>query len=478
MKTIHRLPFAILIIFILSSSTTIAQDFEYTLMSDSIACDTFPPPRNLDGYTQDDAARLWWEVPLLNPPENLLGYNLYRNNQLLDYIEYDGADTTFCWDLNVPWPDYFIYKVTALYDLTPCGYPGDTAESDPSNEIELWIGIDFILPFVEDWNTGSFDPNLWTAEENWSVNGDYGNPLPAALFEGSQIDETYAYRLSSYSINCRDHPETSDPYIDGDFYLEFDIKLIDLDTCGIDRMKVQFTDTSMVYQTITEFTDTTNGFPWESHKINITPHVKRKWIKIAFLAEGEGGSIININRWYIDNIKLYRHCNPPRELQWVVFDEIMAWHPPIPHTVVKDANSKELQGYDIYGSDNGYTFLDFTTDTFYMPVQSYDYYYVTAVYDDCGPASNELIGPVTIVEDTPEKGIKLYPNPADESITISASSPILKLSVIHLSGQVLIEKDIDEQQYQINTSSLPNGIYIIEAIVNDRNIRKKFVVRH
>lgn len=476
----NRYCLAILIPFIvvLLSTPAIAQDFEYSMMGDSLACDSFPPPRNLDGYTQDDAARLWWEVPLLNPPENLLGYNLYRNNQLLEYIEYDGADTTFYWDMNTPWYDLYTYYVTSVYDLSPCGFPGDTAESDPSNEKEFWIGIDFMLPFVEDWNTGSFDPNLWDAEENWSINGNYGNPLPATLFTGSQINETYAFRLSSYSINCRDHPGTSDPYVDGDFYLEFDIMLIDLDTCGIDRMRVQFIDTSMVYQTIAEFTDSTEGFTWESHKINITQHVKGEMIKIAFLAEGEEGSTFNINYWYIDNIELYRQCNPPRELQWAVIDEIMSWHPPLPHTIVKDKGNKELQGYNIYYSDGQYHFLTFTTDTFHVLDQSYNSYYVTAVYDDCEPASNELIGHVSIIEKTTESEINIYPNPADEMITISSSSSISQVKLINLSGQVLTEMESDKQEYQLNTSSLPNGIYIIEALVNDRIIRKKFVVRH
>ena len=74
------------------------------LLADSIACDTCPPPRNLDGMTQDDAANLWWQVPLLIDtiisndtnylvPTNLLGYNLYRNNLLLEYLEYIGEDT-------------------------------------------------------------------------------------------------------------------------------------------------------------------------------------------------------------------------------------------------------------------------------------------------------------------------------------------------------------------------------------------------
>lgn len=411
-------------------------------------------------------------------PKNLLGYKLYRNEQFLNYFEYNGNDTTFYWDLNVPWPGYFTYKTTALYDLTPCGYPGDTAESAPSNEKTFYIGIDFILPFVEDWNTGSFDPNLWTHEESWIVSGDFGNPVPTALFDGSEIDSSYSSRLTSYWINCNLHPNTGEPYVDGSFNLEFDIMLNDLDTCGIDKMTVQYIDTSMMYNTIIEFSDTNGSFPWDHHNINITEEVKGKMIKISFLAEGEGGSIININNWYIDNINLYRQCNPPRELQWIVYDEIFAWNPPIPHTPTKDRNAKEFQGYDIYGKEGGYEFLAFTTDTFYIPDQSYEAYYVTAVYEDCEPASNELLGPMEIIENDRHAEIKIYPNPANNQITIEAENNITSLSLIDINGREIFRSEPNKKKSKINTSSLINRIYFVKINIGSEILRKKIIIQH
>ncbi len=411
-------------------------------------------------------------------PENLLGYNLYRNNQFLEYIEFDGSDTTIYWDMNIPWPDFFTYTVSALYDLTPAGLPGDTAESELSNEKEFYVGIDFILPFVEDWNTGSFDPNLWTAEEKWIIDGQYGNPSPTAMFNGSKPDSAYSFRLASHAINCRDHPGTFDPYVDGDFYLEFDIKLNDLDTNGSDKLKVEITD-SLEWQTILEFADSNANFSWESHKINITEFAKGNQIKISFLAEGEGGggNPANFNFWYIDNIQVYRECHPARDLHWVIFEQEMAWSPPLPHTISKNAGRKEFHGYNVYYE---YTLLDFTTDTFYLLDQHYGSgpYTVWALYEDCEGGSNPIYGSIGIQEKQSGTEVAVYPNPANDRISIKASSNISSLKIIDINGRTLISQIPEVKQSQIISSGLPNGVYFIELIIKNEMVRKKIIIHH
>ena len=413
-------------------------------------------------------------APLSVIPENLIGYNLYRNDDFLNYIEYDGDDTTTYWDLTLFYPDLYCYTVTALYDLGACGLPGDTGISIFEGPYCAWGGYEFILPFVENWNMGSFDPNLWDADPFWSIEGSAGNPEPSAKFTAHLFDTNYHRPLISNWINCRDHPGTMDPYVDGDLWLEFDIKLDNNIMSGNELLTVQLSD-SIEWETIHEFSNSSGSFDWQFNKIDITGQAKGHMIRIAFVAEGENA--IDINSWYIDNIMVYRQCNPPLDLHWLVFDESMAWSPPLPHSTDQNSETRELLGYDVYEITQ---FLEFTTDTFYVLDQSYGYgpYYVTAVYEDCEPASNPIYGPTEINVNEKISEINIFPNPADQQITIKANENITHLSLADLAGKVLIIVQASGKQQTVNTSTLRNGIYILELETQAGMVKRKVVVCH
>lgn len=462
-----------------------SQDIENIFISDSIAIDTFPPPRNMDGYTQDDAAYLWWEVPLLIDtiifndttflnPANLIGYNLYRNEAFLDYIAYDENDTTSYWDFTTPYPGFYDYAVTALYDLTPAGLPGDTAESEPTPPKELWVGYEGMLPFVENWETGSFDPNLWTTDTCWDIIGSLGNPEPSAAFIGHPLDTNYQHPLISYWINCRDHPNTADPYIDGDFCLEFDVKLNANTSSGDELLIIQIAD-SLDWESIDTISNIGSSFDWETFKYNITLKVKGEMTRFTFVAEGQDAS--NINTWYIDNIRLYRYCNPPRDLHWVVFDTLMSWTAPLPHSDDTLKPTQALLGYDIYDDDS---FLDFTTDTFYYfnNPAGYGPFYVGAKYEDCIPVSNEIFGPVRICERVHTNEIRIFPNPADDELNIHTDKKIDRLKVIGTSGTEYFQSFPANKQTKIKTTNLKDGLYILELGSGRKIYRQKFIIHH
>ena len=75
-------------------------------------------------------------------------------------------------------------------------------------------------------------------------------------------------------------------------------------------------------------------------------------------------------------------------------------------------------------------------------------------------------------------GVQIYPNPADDLLTVSSKAFIKEVSIFDCSGKLLQVDYPDGKQFEINTSSLKNGIYIIEVIVGKKVTRKKVVVRH
>jgi hypothetical protein len=88
-------------------------------------------------------------------------------------------------------------------------------------------------------------------------------------------------------------------------------------------------------------------------------------------------------------------------------------------------------------------------------------------YDSVYDGINELQG----------SGIKLYPNPATDKITVetSATPAINQLTIMDLNGQELITRQITEPKTQIDISSLPSGVYFVR-LTKDKTVEVgKFV---
>lgn len=73
--------------------------------------------------------------------------------------------------------------------------------------------------------------------------------------------------------------------------------------------------------------------------------------------------------------------------------------------------------------------------------------------------------------------LSVYPNPASGQITIGTSSyhSNSQISILNMTGQILITRQISEPRTVINISALPNGVYFVR-LTNDRTVEVgKFV---
>jgi hypothetical protein len=262
-------------------------------------------------------------------PENLIGYKLYRDMNNIAYIPYNEEDTTHYWDFDLE-PMCFDYDVTAIYDLTPYGFPGDTGESMYEGTYEACVEYGWPLPFVEEWNTGSFDPNLWTNGENWVVNGQIGNPEPSSEFKWDPVLTDYRSSLTSYPIDGMYHPGTQDPYIDGRIWFEFEISLNDVNMTGLEFLHVEIWNDGTWFN-ITTFSSADGSFDWMPNRFDISNKAFGKIFKIRFTAEGTNSS--DILSWFVDNVNIYRQCDAPTDLIASGEDQdeytiLLTWSPP------------------------------------------------------------------------------------------------------------------------------------------------------
>ncbi len=270
-------------------------------------------PINLETeYTYNtDEVLLTWNPPVQNGqiPQGLLSFNIYRNDSIVVNVPYQGQqpdDELLYIDNNV-FPDDYVYKVTALYDLTQFGYAGETGESGPSNKDTVAIRWGMELPFTETWAVPNFEFNQWNIDTIcWKINADIGNEAPSAQFSADSI-------LTNYQISLSSVPFRGDYFEVGDIWLDFNLKLDDNTASGTEHLLAEVYN-GETWQTV--FDTTNNGsFSFDDcfKHINISDIAIDDIFRVRYRATGDSSA--NISSWFVDNINIYRTCSSPVNLE-------------------------------------------------------------------------------------------------------------------------------------------------------------------
>jgi hypothetical protein len=253
------------------------------------------PPLNLTAASIENAVLFSWDNSVGTdglPLPNLLGYDLYLDDIFITYVEPDTVNQY--WLLNQIYGTYCL-DVTAIYDLTLYGYTG-TAESIKAGPACAEICCLPLLPFIEGWHTGSFATNQWTADTNWIIAGQMGNPMPCAEFNWNPPQTDYAYALESYFMDAQ--TSTTTPY---KLWLDFDLALHDRNATSAEMLSAEVWD-GLTWVPVGWYSNTGDR-PFTTEHIDITAQAKERVFKIRFRAGG--ASSADIYYWLVDNIKVY-----------------------------------------------------------------------------------------------------------------------------------------------------------------------------
>ena len=80
---------------------------------------------------------------------------------------------------------------------------------------------------------------------------------------------------------------------------------------------------------------------------------------------------------------------------------------------------------------------------------------------------NELIAQTT----------EIYPNPANNVLNIvSYTVGIEKINIYNLNGQLVLNKEVNNNQKTLNISSLEGGIYIVDILSENTSVKRKLIV--
>jgi len=85
---------------------------------------------------------------------------------------------------------------------------------------------------------------------------------------------------------------------------------------------------------------------------------------------------------------------------------------------------------------------------------------------------------VAVVKTAVAASMSLYPNPANDIITVAGLSEPGVITVISSSGSTLLNVNANSSSSVIDVSNLPSGVYVISFSNQKSNINKKLLIRH
>ena len=76
-----------------------------------------------------------------------------------------------------------------------------------------------------------------------------------------------------------------------------------------------------------------------------------------------------------------------------------------------------------------------------------------------------------------DAALKIYPNPAHESLTIVSEEPFSRIEITNMLGQICYSKAVNETQIAISLSNFNDGMYLLKVWNGNQWIVRKFVVK-
>ncbi len=459
---------------------------------------TLAGPENFTGEVVDDDVLLAWDAP---SGKSLLGYNLYRNNILIQYT----SNTEYT-DVS-PENGSYTYNVCAVYD---------EGESFPSESLSIFIGGGTTIIIDDDFETYTIGGQLacqnsdeWTTWSNSPCSG-----------EDAYITSDVAYSGSKAAIieGGNDVVKLIDNYTEGLYKISFYMNVpsgylgyfntlqlfngansewgmqvffdengqgsIDGGAEGAATFSFAY-DIWMYNEVIIDLNN-----DWAEYKLDGNSVHGWQW-SIGSFGQGDLNQLGGVNfyawdasdgkgtpKYYFDDFLIEEFGGapllPPLNFTLnMAFENIqLTWNSP---------TGKDLTGYNLYYSFNGdeFNLLTNTPETTYIvefPGAGLHSYYLTAVYDD-GESEPTNIQEVLLtgINEPEMENINVFPNPAGDFVFLNSEESITSVKVCNYAGQVIIKKTINNNSHKLNISQLKSGIYFLIIETGNKSIFRQII---
>ena len=120
-----------------------------------------------------------------------------------------------------------------------------------------------------------------------------------------------------------------------------------------------------------------------------------------------------------------------------------------------------------------YSVINGATDSIFYFTQD-GFYAVAIEQNGCRDTSNCIRINTVGIENISTNSFSVYPNPADEFISISSNEKSQTISIYNSSGQLIYSSDLNQHQKEISVKNWANGIYILKMGA----IHSKITIQH
>jgi len=76
-----------------------------------------------------------------------------------------------------------------------------------------------------------------------------------------------------------------------------------------------------------------------------------------------------------------------------------------------------------------------------------------------------------------DEDIQVYPNPADDVVSIRSPEQIRMVNVFNQSGQIVYSGTANSNLYQFSTSDLNAGLYLFRIVTTEGITTRRIIVR-
>jgi hypothetical protein len=445
------------------------------------------PPENLRRTEDEDYLQISWsppsgswsgKAPEISFPDALIGYKIYYQAPFISTFFSNNGQFDTIFSKHRLSCDTTLVSVTAVYDLSEYGYPGDTIQSVPVGPLIYPGKPPYQDGFSEDWSSQSFYDNCWLLDGHYmSILSDQGNPGPAFVFDAPHI-LGYQATLTGYPISLQQNSSWQE-------LLEFDLKL---STSGSsmyweDKLVVSaLPEIEADWVPITEITNYYGGFEWQHYYFDLREFFTSDQFRLRFNFStfGEKDAL-----WTLDNIQVHNVCTGPDSITAIVTDDNhvqLAWSNPFP-----GEPDTTFRYYKIYRkfNDSEFEFLAQTTFINYLDTVSSSgrYCYMVSAYFTNGEAECEsslsdsaYVFSSLGMNELEDQGLRIYPNPAEDYIMVVSDEDIDHIELYNPLGIKVKEVNEVAKWIEMNVRDYKPGIYFISVRIREAIIRGKVII--
>lgn len=257
-----------------------------------------PPPESFTATAYADFIEFSWDPPIGST--TIDHYNLYLDDSLVASVPF--TETSYL----LPWENgEACLDLCTVHDLSTMGYPGQTGESARVRACG-YVDSSVDMPLYEDWSSGLFTTNRWTAGSGWEIDPATGNEAPSVAYTVPSSPGVYSSPLSTWYYDATNYSPCDAGGIVF-IFLDFDL-LVDSEVPDeLNRLQVQLLTEDGI-QILKEYQNDGNN-EWRSYHKDLFSLVAGHNFRIRFVATGnsDGSTVI----WHLDNINLYWAITDP-----------------------------------------------------------------------------------------------------------------------------------------------------------------------